>query len=109
MGYDIKAVLFDLDGTVMDTSEGILVSIKDTIIHFGYEMLPDSELCTFIGPPIEWSFEEKLGVPKEKIKEVAAYFRDRYSNHNLLLATPYEGMFEFLKFLTLKNQVFVLF
>ncbi len=99
MSYDIKAVLFDLDGTVLDTSEGILVSIKDTINHLGLTMLPDEKLYKFIGPPIEWSFEEHLGLTGEKNKEACAYFRDRYSNHNLLLATPYEGMFDFLKFL----------
>ncbi|MCQ2467504.1 MAG: HAD hydrolase-like protein [Clostridia bacterium] len=97
--YDIQAVLFDLDGTVLDTSAGIVRSIKDTIEHFGLKELPDSELYKFIGPPIEWSFEDKLGCTGEMNKKVSAYFRERYSNSNLLMATPYEGMFEFLKFL----------
>jgi len=89
-----EAVLFDVDGTVLDTSEGILLSVKETIEHFGYEMLPESELLKFIGPPIEWSFRDKLGLDEKGYTEAAAYFRDRYSNHNLLLAKPYEGIYE---------------
>ena len=98
-----EAVLFDVDGTVLDTSEGIVLSVRETIEHFGYEMLPESELLKFIGPPIEWSFRDKLGLAEEDYKAAAAYFRDRYSNVNLLLAKPYEGIFELLDFLKSKG------
>ncbi len=103
MKYDIEAVLFDLDGTVLDTSEGILMSVKDTIEHLGLKELPESELYKFIGPPIEWSFEDKCGLTGEATKEAAAYFRKRYATENLLLAKPYEGMYEFLQFLKDRN------
>lgn len=98
-----KAVLFDVDGTVLDTSEGILVSIKETIDHYGYRQLPEAELLKFIGPPIEWSFRDRLGLEGEEITKAASYFRDRYSNHNLLLATPYEGINELFAFLKEKG------
>lgn len=103
MKYDIEAVLFDLDGTVLDTSEGILLSVKDTIRDLDLNPVPDSEIYKFIGPPIEWSFEDKCGLKGDDVKKAAAYFRDRYSNHNLLLAKPYEGMYDFLKFLKDRN------
>lgn len=94
-----EAVLFDLDGTLLDTSEGILKSVKETIECYGLKELPEEELLKFIGPPIEWSFEGKCGVTGDKLAEVTNHFRDRYSNHNLLLAKPYDGIFEFLSFL----------
>jgi len=94
-----KAVLFDVDGTLLDTSEGIVKSVEETIEHFKLKTMPHEELMRFIGPPIEWSFEGKCGVPKENLAEVAAYFRDRYSNHNLLGAEVYDGVYEFLDFL----------
>lgn len=97
MMYD--AVLFDVDGTVLDTSEGILLSVRETIEHFGYEMLPESELLRFIGPPIEWSFRDRLGLDEKGYTEAAAYFRDRYSNHNLLLAKPYDGIYDLFEHL----------
>ena len=39
MRYD--AVLFDVDGTLLDTSEGIVKSVKETIDHFGFPPLPE--------------------------------------------------------------------
>lgn len=98
-----EAVLFDLDGTVLDTSEGIAISVRDTIEHFDLPKFEYEDLLKFIGPPIEWSFEDKCGVTGDKLKEVSNYFRDRYANHNLLLAKPYEGMYELLDFLKSKR------
>lgn len=98
-----EAVLFDLDGTVLDTSEGIAISVRDTIEHFDLPKFEYEDLLKFIGPPIEWSFEDKCGVTGDKLKEVSNYFRDRYANYNLLLAKPYEGMYELLDFLKSKG------
>lgn len=99
MGNGYQAVLFDVDGTILDTSEGILTSVKEAIEAFGFEMLPDEKIMKFIGPPIEWSFEENYGVKGEDLRRICAYFRDRYSNHNLLMARPYDGIFELMAFL----------
>ena len=98
-----EAVLFDVDGTLLDTSEGIVKSVKETIEHFDLKRLPDEDLLKFIGPPVEWSFEGRCGVTGDKLKEVTAYFRDRYSNHNLLLAKPYDGIFDLLDYLNKKG------
>ncbi len=98
-----EAVLFDVDGTLLDTSEGILLSVKDAIRKFGLEMLPDERLLKFIGPPIEWSYEGAYDIHGEELREVCACFRDRYSNHNLLLARPYDGIFDLLSLLKEKG------
>ena len=98
-----EAVLFDLDGTLLDTSEGIVKSVKETIEHFDLKGPSEDDLLKFIGPPIEWSFEGRCDVHGEKLREVCNYFRDRYSNHNLLLAKAYDGIYEFLDFLKEKN------
>lgn len=94
--YD--AVLFDLDGTVLDTSVGILKSIRETIKEFNLKELSEDELKTFIGPPVEWSFNDKYGLEGDELKAVVMCFRDRYSNHNLLDAIPYEGIYELLEY-----------
>ena len=96
-GFD--AVLFDLDGTLLDTSEGIVRSIYETTEHYGFEALSHEDALRFIGPPIEWSFRDICGVPEENLREVSLYFRDRYSNHNLLMAAPYDGIYELMDFL----------
>lgn len=99
-----EAVLFDVDGTLLDTSEGIVKSVRQTIEHFGFPELPEEDLLKFIGPPIEWSFEGRCGVTKDRLSEVTDYFRDIYSNKNLLLAKPYDGIYELLDFLK-KNDI----
>ncbi len=45
-------VIFDVDGTLLDTKEGILSSVKYTINHFGLPMISNEKLLEFIGPPI---------------------------------------------------------
>ena len=55
MSRRYEAVLFDVDGTLLDTSEGIVKSVKETIEHFGLPCPPDEDLLKFIGPPIECS------------------------------------------------------
>ena len=103
MSRRYEAVLFDVDGTLLDTSEGIVKSVKETIEHFGLPCPPDEDLLKFIGPPIEWSFEGRCGVTGDKLKEVCGFFRDRYSNHNLLLAKPYDGIMDLLEYLKNKD------
>ncbi|MCR4688962.1 MAG: HAD hydrolase-like protein [Saccharofermentans sp.] len=92
---DIEAVLFDVDGTILDTSEGIVNSVKDTINKYGLEMLPQSELLKFIGPPMEWSMESRLGLKGDRLKEAVGYFRDIYAHKNLMQAKPYDGIYGF--------------
>ena len=58
----IKAVLFDLDGTLLDTSEGIIDSVRYTIAQLGYEPLPVETILKFVGPPIQNSLITYLGL-----------------------------------------------
>lgn len=98
MTKDIQAVIFDLDGTLLDTSEGVYAGITETIEHFGLRKPTDDELRTYIGPPIQVSFERHYGVTGEQLNEMVACFRAAYKNH-LFKATPYEGIFDaFAKF-----------
>lgn len=89
-----KLAIFDLDGTLLDTTEGILSSVKYTINKMGFEMLSDDAISAFIGPPIQDSFARAYGLEGPILQEIAGVFRERYSNVDLLLAKPYEGIFE---------------
>ena len=51
-----KVAIFDVDGTLLDTTEGVLASVKYTIDKMGFEPLSEDVLKTFIGPPIQDSF-----------------------------------------------------
>lgn len=91
-----KTVLFDLDGTLVDTSEGILKSIRSTIQDLSLEMKSSEELKRFIGPPLQGAFEEIYGLSSEKAKEAVVIFRKYYSEGDQLLCQPYEGIQELL-------------
>ena len=94
MGQRFKAAVFDLDGTLLDTSEGVLASVRYTIERFGFPTLGESQLKNFIGPPIQNSFAIAYGLKGEILQEIASVFRDRYKKFDLLKAVPYEGIYD---------------
>ena len=91
-----KAVIFDVDGTLLDTSEGVLASVKYTIKKFGFRELSDEKLRTFIGPPIQRSFAQHYNLEGDIIQDIATVFRNRYKDYDLLKAVPYDGIFELM-------------
>ena len=46
-----KLILFDLDGTLLDTSPGIFNSVRFALKESGLPQLPDNQLSDFVGPP----------------------------------------------------------
>jgi len=98
-----KAILFDLDGTILNTSKGIMDSIKYLINYKKLPCLSDEELRTFIGPPVQYSLTRFYGLTKEIAWEYANLFRDHYLKYNLYKAEPYDGIGNFLKYIKCNN------
>ena len=90
--YDLA--VFDLDGTLLDTREGVLSAVKFTIGELGYEMPDEDTLRSFIGPPIQDSFARVYGLEGPILQDIATLFRNFYSTKTLLEAVPYEGILE---------------
>lgn len=90
----IKNVIFDLDGTLLDTREGIIESVKFAAKELGYEELPRETLLKFVGPPIQQSLMMFYGCDMETAQRGANIFRDYYKTTALLKAEPYEGIFD---------------
>ena len=93
--YD--AVIFDLDGTLLDTSEGVFSSIDHVIATLGLPGLDISVKRTFIGPPMQRSFARVYDMPDDEAMRAADIFRERYKGSDLLKAVPYDGIFETIK------------
>lgn len=87
-------VVFDVDGTLLDTSEGVLASVKYTIGKHNLPEIDEETLRTFIGPPIQDSFARVYGLSGEILQELATTFRNQYKDVDLLKAVPYEGIFD---------------
>lgn len=98
-----NAVIFDFDGTICDTGEGILKSAKYALEAFGYEVPDYKELTYFIGPPLLVTFQEKFGVDPATADELVKKYRERYTNKGLLESGLYDGIKELLAALKKEN------
>ncbi len=96
----IKSILFDLDGTLTDSSEGILKSCLYTFSHYGIE-LTEEDKPSLIGPPLRYSFK-KFGVADSEIENALTRYRERYLRVGKFENKPYEKIEEMLK--TLKEE-----
>ncbi len=99
-----KAVVFDLDGTLLDTSAGIIKSVDYTIKKMGLSDLSPIRKRSFIGPPIQNSFRETYSLDDEATALAAGIFRKQYSEVDLFEAQPYEGILDLLDLLR-RNQI----
>ena len=95
----VKNVIFDLDGTLLDTKEGVIESAKYATRELGFEELPYETMLTFVGPPIQNSFMNYYGCDEGKAQIATDIFRDYYKNTALLLAEQYEGIYDLCKVL----------
>lgn len=101
-----RGILFDLDGTLMDTAEGILASIRYTTETLGYEPLSEGVMRTFIGPPVRSSLQRTYHLSDEEADKANEVFRNRYKDHDVLMASAYDGIENLLK--ELKNQGYLI-
>ena len=96
-----KTILFDLDGTLTDSGEGIINCAALALQHFGIPV-PDREtMRVFVGPPLHDSFI-RFGVPEDKAEEAIHIYRSRYIPIGKFESTPYPGIADLLQ--KLKEQ-----
>ena len=89
-----QCVIFDLDGTLIDTSPGIFESIVYSTEKLGYTRLSQSQLDSFIGPPIRDSFLRCYACDEAEANLLTAAFREQYLGGAMYNAVPYEGIIE---------------
>ena len=94
----VKAVIFDFDGTIADSSEGIMESALRTVETIGYDRSLYSEdyLKRFIGPPLRDCFRITFSVPEDKIEECVKTYREFYNSDGMFRMKPYDGIKELL-------------
>ena len=100
-----RYALFDLDGTLTDSKEGILKSLVYAFEKLG-DPVPDHEtLLKFIGPPMEVSFPLYCGYDKQRVRLAVDTFRERYAPIGVYENTPAAGVVEMFQRLTEKGVV----
>jgi phosphoglycolate phosphatase len=94
----MTAVLFDLDGTLLDTMDDLADAANATLAHFGYPRRSTEEVRSFIGNGAErlirLCFPETTG--EQEIAEALAFFKTYYSAHAQAKTKPYPGIPEAL-------------
>lgn len=89
-------VLFDLDGTLIDTNEIIIDSYRHTLKHYvPNETFSDQQIIDFIGPPLEVIFERY--VSKAMATEMIDFYRTYYREHEESKHRLYPGVKETLE------------
>ena len=71
-------ILFDLDGTLTDSREGILNCVRAAIEDYGDPVPEEETLLRFIGPPLQDSFVRFCGYSPAKAAQAVERFRSRY-------------------------------
>ena len=90
----MKAILFDLDGTLIDSSEGITKSTQYALAHYGIIENDLSKFYKFIGPPLVGSFKKFYDFSEELAVEAVAVYRERYNKIGLFECSLYPGVRE---------------
>lgn len=84
-----KIVLFDLDGTLTDSSEGILNSIRYMLKKKGLAISDTETLRSFIGPPLADSLKALYGISEAEAQEAVESYREYYADQGIKQLTVY--------------------
>lgn len=101
-----KAILFDLDGTVIDSEEGVTKCVQYALLHFGIREPDLKALRVFIGPPLRGQFMKLYGLTPEQAEEAVMKYRERYTVAGMYESKLYPYVKEILAHL--KEQGYLL-
>ncbi len=94
-----KNILFDLDGTLTDSGEGIMHCFELSLGKYGLPIPPRSALRECVGPPLRDSFR-RFGVSEDIMEEAVFTYRDHYVATGQYENFPYPGIEALLQRLT---------
>jgi phosphoglycolate phosphatase len=96
-----KSILFDMDGTLIDPSEGIFDSLRYALQQLEVPPPPAEMFPAFIGPPLREIFGRLLNTREaDTLEQAVALYRRRYTSSGLFQCVVYEGIFDLLGHLT---------
>ena len=90
MSLLISAVLFDVDGTIVDSAPVVMSTFREVLSDFGLPIPDDQRLRSYVGPPLWHSFGE-LGYSGQLLPDLVRGYRERYMRHHLD-PEPFEGV-----------------
>lgn len=105
MKKNYEAMIFDLDGTLIDSKKDISIATNETIAHMGGERLPEEEIATFVGRGVRELIRDALKGSRGHAQEAEAlrFFESYYFEHCLDHTRLYPGAKETLNELALRG------
>ncbi|MCD8121639.1 MAG: HAD hydrolase-like protein [Clostridiales bacterium] len=100
-----KCILFDLDGTLTESGEGIIKSVQYALEKMGKPETDTAKLRVFIGPPLIEQFMEYSGMSRNEAEKALLYYRERYEAIGIFENRPYPGIEDMLKILKEKGYI----
>ncbi len=97
-------ILFDLDGTLTDSMEGVIRSAQYMQEKMGMKVWSFDDLRFMVGPPLIESFTKEFGMELKKAEEGIEVFRERYSTIGLFENKVFHGIVEMLEELQAKGK-----
>ena len=101
-----KAILFDLDGTLTESGEGIMKSVQYALERIGKPEADLEKLKVFVGPPLMEMFMKYAQIDEETAKQAVEIYRERYSVTGIFENAIYPGIEDML--VQLKNKGYIL-
>lgn len=98
-----KHVLFDLDGTLTDSKEGIIKSVEYALLKIGETTEGRLDQHTVVGPPMMITFTQVYGFSEEKARHLYRTFQERYGTVGRFENRPFPGIIELLQHLKAKG------
>lgn len=97
MDYD--AVLFDMDGTILDTLEDMHASVNAALRHFALPEIGMADTAAFVGNGARRLVEQAVpaGTPSALTEQVLAWYKPYYNDHSRIKTKPYEGIRELME------------
>ena len=97
MNKNWTSVLFDLDGTLVDSSEGIFNSIRMAQETLRLPEISAAQMRTHIGPSPEDAFSRSFGLSGEALREAVTVYKKFAFDYGCLQARLYDGIAELLR------------
>ena len=97
MKPEFSSILFDLDGTIVDSAPGITATLAYTFERLGLPIPSPAELVAYVGPPILDSFRDLAGFTPEQSQRALQIYRPEYLRSGAFNATVYPAVEDVLR------------
>lgn len=100
-----QVILFDLDGTLTESGEGIINCVQYALEKLGKKEEHPENLQCFIGPPLKEQFMKYAGLSEEEGEKAVVYYRERYTTTGMFENRLYPKIPELLELLKINNKI----